>query len=310
MKKTTNTPPKQKFTKRLVIAMGLILLLIAIVVGVLDLLDLCVRKTTTQTHTYAFNGATLSFGDLSDSTVHITAGSAGKIVVTRNITQGIRKAMISERVSDSTITLAQTGCNGVVKLGLYGNCTISYTIAVPSTTAIIAKGSNATFNVSRINGDLAIQTGSGRIDVNNIQTGHLSLRSTDSDIVLNSVTASATIQAISGGGKVSLNHVTSPSINARSTDSDVIATVLTSTTVDATSGAGKVNLAFINSPAKLTARSTDSDVTIHVPHNSVPYNITAKSTESTVTTRIKTDPNTTKNMITALSGAGNVLISY
>src|SRR5581483_5968103 len=232
-------------------AVALVLVLIG---GALDLLDLRVRQTVRLSKAYAFTGSTVRIQGIGNGTVLIEAGSPGAVTMSSAITEGIRRATLTATASGDTFNLRSSGCNDYVSLGWYGTCDIHVTLRVPAGVSVTAAEDNTNITIQGVNGNHHIQVGNGNVTLQHVHSENLFLSTDNSDLTLVDVSTNS-LQTSTNNGKITMDTVRAATLTTRADNGDISARTLTAASVTATTANGKMTLQFAAPPASLTARS-------------------------------------------------------
>lgn len=347
--KHTSGKQRSHWLRGSLLALDAFLLCIALVIAFLDLLDVRVRKTIDQNYTYNITGATLQLDGISNGSISIVPGTTGKVTITGTLTEGIRKTQLVSSQTGDTLHIRQTGCNGNINLGWFGSCIFHLTIAVPATTTIRTANTNVDLSIQGVNGShhlqvnngnvslsgmhapalwigadnanitlsdvqsgstLYAQTNNGKISLTNVHAASYSIRADNADVTLAGVQADGALQVRTSNGKIRFDHVTATTLTSTVSNGDTTAVALQASAITATSSNGNVAFQLSAAPNAFVAHNDNGDVTIRLPHTATAYKTYVRSNNGDATENIKTDPDNTRNTITATSNNGNVTVSY
>jgi hypothetical protein len=240
-----------------------LLALFLVLVGAYNVLDVSMRNTITERATY--DGVrTLVVEDASD--VRLTGAPAGApLEVVTRITEGLSTPESSaERGPGGELALSSS-CPGF----LGGQCSVDYTISVPSGTVVRA------------------EAGAG-------------------DVVAERLTTTEPLVLDTSAGDVEAIDVKAPSIELSSSAGDVEARGISAERIELHSSAGDVEASLVTPPRRLVAESSAGDVELLVPD--VVYDVSATSSAGDVDTRVASDPDSRREL-TAHSSAGDVRVA-
>lgn len=349
--KHASLPTKRRFLwiKRILLATGAILLCSAVLIALLDLLDLRVRRTIPQQYVYSFTGAALELDSIKNGSVNVIAGNAGKVTITGTLTEGIRKAQLASSWEGDTLHIRQTSCKEGITLGLYGSCVFHLTIAVPPTTTIVTQDVNTDMSVIGVDGShhlqvsngtvllqhmrasslwaatdngevvlgdvqttgsVHVQTNNGKITISDAQAKSYWIGADNADITLARIQAQDSILAKTANGKVNLDHISAATLASSISNGDTTAIALQASAVTATSDNGNMSIQLTAAPSKFTAHTNNGNLTVRLPHTSTAYKTQVSSNNGKANANVKTDPDNTNNTLTATSNNGDVTVTY
>jgi hypothetical protein len=149
-------------------------------------------------------------------------------------------------------------------------CNLNVTIRVPATTKI---------NVEAENGNI---TARGAVNSLNLDSGQ------------------GDVTVVGGRGRLELH----------SGQGEVNASDLTSSLVTATSSQGDVHIVFAAAPSDVLATSAQGNVTVLLPRGPDAYRVVARSDQGGVSTGSVHIDSTSRRVVTAISGQGDVSVRY
>jgi hypothetical protein len=305
--KSETQPTFRKSILKWVVTVFVLLFIVGIA---LDLADLSVRKTVQKTTTYSFSGTIIDFDSVSNSNVTVQAGPVRAITVSQKITQGIEKAQLITNVHGDTAVIKERGCDGGLGLGLFGSCTVRLTVTVPLLTTVVAKGANTNYTLIGVAGRHQLSVENGNISLHDVIAPQLTLHDTNGNTVLTNVHSTGAITATSTDGNMTLNRSSASALILHADNGNISGTNITTAAITGLVDDGNIHLQLVDAPVRLTVTSDNGNITVRLPHNNVAYRTSVTADNGTASAKIKTDPDTTKNIIHAKSTDGNVLVSY
>jgi DUF4097 and DUF4098 domain-containing protein YvlB len=180
------------------------------------------------------------------------------------------------------------------------------TIRVPRTTKIIVEAENGDITVRGVLESLDLDSGQGDVTVVGCR-GRLDLRSGQGDVTV--VGGRGRLELHSGQGDVTVVGGRGR-LELHSGQGEVNASDLTSSLVTATSSQGDVHIAFVAAPNDVLAASAQGNVTVLLPRGPAAYRVVASSNQGSVSTGSVHIDSTSRRVVTATSGQGDVSIKY
>jgi hypothetical protein len=247
------------------ITLGSVFAVIALAYGVASAIGL-VSYAKKDTHA-AFPGGSIARIDIDNGagSTHIIGTDGDDIVLDASVTYGLRDAHNDAHLEGDTLVV-RSSCP------FFPNqwCRVNYTIRVPSSVAVVARGAGGGVHVEDVDGPIDVSSSGGGVRLERVR-GQARVRS-------------------SGGG-------------VRGVD-------LRADVVDAGSSGGGVRLAFVTPPTTVRAQSSGGGVTIELPDTPDAYDIDATSSGGSVRAdNVRRDPASPRR-ITVSSSGGGVTVRY
>jgi hypothetical protein len=262
---TQPSPPRSSGARTAWITFGSLFAVVALAYGVMSAVGL-LSYAKKDTHVaFARQGVARIDIDNAAGSTHIVGTDGDEIVVDAEVTYGVRDPRNDSHVDGDTLVV-RSSCP------FFPNqpCSVDYTIRVPTSVAVIARGAGGGIHVEDVDGPLDVSA--------------------------------------SGGG-VRLERVSGP-LRVRSSGGGVRGTDLRSDVVDVGSSGGGVRLAFLVAPTSVDAASSGGGVTVELPDTPDPYNIEATSSGGSVRADdVRRDPASARRIDVSSSGGG-VTVRY
>jgi hypothetical protein len=238
--------------------------------------------------------------------------AAGQVLI-RQAASGPATIAGTARYSLIRSTVTERTVGGGTTVGYHcpilpaGDCELDASVTVPAGMPVSAntEGGNAT--VTGIAGQVTLSSGGGNIAADRT-SGPLTLDTSGGNIKATDVT-SPTLTATTGGGDIDAAGVSSATISARTSGGNINATGVSSTTVTASSGGGNIEVVFTSVPRDVQVNTSGGNITLVLPHGDTEYNVNAHATGGSVTDGL-TQNKLAKNVITATSGGGDIILRY
>jgi DUF4097 and DUF4098 domain-containing protein YvlB len=138
-------------------------------------------------------------------------------------------------------------------------------------------------------------------------TTNVAVTAENGDVTVHGITASLTLDCAQGNVTVVGAR---GRLDLRSDQGEVSASDLASESVTATSGQGDVTVAFVGAPGRVLAASAQGSVTVLLPRGATAYRVVASSAQGSVSTGSVHTDSTSRRIVTATSGQGDVAVRY
>jgi hypothetical protein len=208
-------------------------------------------------------------------------------------------------------TLTERAAGGDTTVGYHcaipvGNCELDGAVTVPATvTTLTAHSGGGDATVTGTTGPVTLSTGDGNLSVGHA-SGPLTLNS-DSGSIQVSAIRSASLSASSGNGDIRAAGVTSATITANTNSGSIDGSGITTTTVTASTGDGDIEIAFTGVPGNVRVNTNSGNITLLLPAGPATYDVTASTDSGTVSDLLPKN-SSSRNVITATSGDGNIAL--
>ena len=200
-------------TRRGLVAGGLVLTAVLVGVAGLMAVNAMARQTVREEHSYAFTGKMVAV-DAVIGDVHIVPGKAGQINVARQLTYGLRRPFVEERIDGEIFRVSDRPCSAAFA------CDVRWLLQVPRDVEVEVATQSGSINVSGMSNTLKLvsETGSVRVDA---PSGKLvTIRSKTGSVTAQNI-RSEQVVAISAEGAVSLTFRAPPSLVVGRSDGNV-----------------------------------------------------------------------------------------
>jgi Putative adhesin len=184
------------------------LALTALLVGAVGLV--AVNKMATQTvqeeHTYPFTGSSLSV-EAALGSVQIVSGDPGQIVVRRQLTYGLRRPAVEERVDGNTFRVRDEACPADVAFP----CHVRWLLQVPRSLDVEVRTASGAIRVTGLAGKVKLTSDSGEVRASGPSGKLVTLRSHDGLVTAQNI-SSAQVVASSDNNAVQLTFRSPPAL--------------------------------------------------------------------------------------------------
>jgi DUF4097 and DUF4098 domain-containing protein YvlB len=269
------------------------------------------------------------------SDIRVTGATVNRVEVTETVfydPQQEPEPVVTDTVSGGRLTLASAGC-------ATENCSIGFTITVPSRVSVTAMSSSGNVVVSgvagasvdsgggsviatsvtgpltvasesgnqslvNINGPLKTDSGGGDVDVQGL-TGPSATISTDSGQLTASGMNVGVATLSSGGGDVNVQGLTGTSATISTDQGQLTAMGMDVGAATLSTGGGDARIGFSKQPGSVDLTTNSGNATVLVPGG--PYALTADSNGGPETIGIPTSPSARATLTVTTSG-GTVVI--
>jgi hypothetical protein len=198
------------------------LLLTALLVGTAGIVavDTMARQTVREEHSYAFTGNALSI-ETTIGDVHIVPGKAGQITVARQVTYGLSRPQVEERIDGDTFRVTDRPCAADEAFG----CKVRWLLQVPRDVDVDVTTQTGSIDVSGMTNTVKVVSDSGDVRVLAPSGKLATLRSRTGDVLAQNV-SSEQVVATSINGDVSLTFRAPPSLVVGRSDAGDVGVVL------------------------------------------------------------------------------------
>lgn len=200
-------------TRRGLVAGGLVLT--ALLVGVAGLMAVhaMARQTVREEHSYAFTGKMVAV-DAVIGDVHIVSGKAGQVSIARQLTYGLRKPFVEERIDGEIFRVSDRPCTALFA------CEVRWLLQVPRDVDVEVTTQSGSINVSGMSNTLKLVSEMGSVHVDAPSGKLVTLRSKTGSVTAQNI-RSEQVVAISTEGAVSLTFRAPPSLVVGRSDGNV-----------------------------------------------------------------------------------------
>lgn len=246
--------------------------------------------------------------------IRVIGGGAGPVQVTESISsdpqQGLGPRVISA-VAGGQLILDASAC-------VTQNCSVGFTVTVPSTVSVTAVTQGASAVVSGVAG-VTLETDGGNIVASGVAGG--TLDSGGGNVLATSVSGpltvtsgggtqqltgiGGTLKSESGGGGVIAQGITGPAATITTDGGPLTAMGLSVPAATLSSGGGDARIIFAAAPGVVVLTTDGGNATVNVPGG--PYALTADSGGGPQTVGIATNP-TASRSLTVTTGDGALVI--
>lgn len=270
-------PPLRR-ARRWVLGVGLVLSLVAILWGVLLMINLLGRTTETTTSTLRSTSDLLTVSG-SGGDIRIVGGDVPDVRVTTTVTYGLGKPGLRQDDGPDGVHL------GVSCPWWSFVCSSSYDIVVPRRFAVQAQSSGGSIEVNDVTGRLEVESSGGSITARGV---------------------AGAVRATSSGGSVRLEDVGGP-VDLHSSGGSITGTGLRGAEATAESSGGGVRLQFATAPQRVEATSSGGSVDVQLPRVDGGYDVDADVSGGSQSIGVPTDPDSARK-IAARSSGGSVRV--
>jgi len=187
----------------------------------------------------------------------------------------------------------------------FGDCELDATINVPAALPVSAATDGGNATVTGTTGQVTLSSGGGNIAADHT-AGPLKLTTSGGNIQATAIT-SPTLITSTGGGDITATTVRSHAISATTSGGNIQATGINAAAVTATSGGGDIEIDFTSVPTGVQVDTSGGNITLVLPPGDTKYHVAAHTDGGQVTDSLQQDTSS-KNVITATSGGGNITI--
>ncbi len=97
---------------------------------------------------------------------------------------------------------------------------VDYDVQVPASASIVVRTANGAVNVQNIDGDISVDSDTGRVEVGNAMNGHVHVRTISGPVTLTNIT-NGHVELTSVSGDVTLNNVSGSLVSANTNGSAI-----------------------------------------------------------------------------------------
>jgi Putative adhesin len=267
------------------LVVGAVLAAVLVLVGAYTIVtNLAYRRLSPSVRTFRSPVRVLDV-DVDSGSVVVEPWSGVGASVTSTVTQGTTSPSNVEAVAGGMLRI-NSSC-GASYLG-DDRCKLDVMVRVPAVTKVTVETEDGDIRANGVTGSLALHSDQGDVTVIGAR-GRLDLSSGQGDVTV-----------IGARGRLALH----------SDQGEVDASRLTSAFVTATSGQGDVNVAFAAAPGDVLATSAQGSVSVDLPKGPTAYRILASSSQGSVSTGAVHSDSTSRRVVTATSGQGDVSVRY
>lgn len=258
---TAIAPPRLSRSRRIALAIGLPLVVLAVVYTGLGLVGLVGRVTVQDDTSYALPGDR-HLALQAHGTITVTAGDVAEVQVRRTSMYGITAPSTTANVTDRGVELA-----GDCPWWNLFNCRISYDVVLPPDVSVDLYTGSGTIRVTGVDGAVAARTGSGSIHAEALG-GSVALATGSGSVTAAAIDAES-VRARSGSGSVRLALTGAPAeVDAHAGSGSIVIEVPRGSgpyRIDAATGSGSRTVEVRTDPsasAVLSAHAGSGNITI------------------------------------------------
>jgi Putative adhesin len=228
--------------------------------------------------------------------------TAGQATLTGTAVYSLARSKVTESTTSAGTTI---GYHCPLSLG---NCELDATVTVPPTVTTLTSSSGAgDATVTGTTGPVNLSSGDGNLSVSHA-SGPLTLNTGSGGIQVSAI-RSAALSASSGDGSIQATGVTSTTITANTDSGSITGSGIATDTITASSGDGSIEIRFSSIPGNVRVNTDSGNITLVLPPGPTEYDVAANTDSGTVSYGTLPRSSSSRNVITASSGSGNITIT-